>query len=199
MAGRWQLKKIAKLYDANDRPLIALGWDPFPSGSGKVIGRVHDQHGRPLTQYYLNLTRYVGERLDWSDAEGIGISLPITDIDGRFEVGGLPPGTYTAMVRHFDYPTHVWSFDGPKFTIPDGASAVARLDVDVEAKDRLYGRAQYQDGAPVFPGRWIAWFEKYDQARIVQNNGQTGRSFSRKGRSPTDHSVSSSHARSVKT
>ena len=27
-------------------------------------------------------------------------------------------------------------------------------------------------------GSWIAWFEKYDQAKIVQSSGQAGRSFS---------------------
>jgi hypothetical protein len=178
MASRRQFKRITKLYDVKDRPIIPVVWGPFPSGSGTVIGRVHDQHRRPLTQYYLSLKRFVGGQPDWSDAEEIEIRLPITHHKGQFELSGLAPGTYTAMVRHFDYPTHVWSFDGPKFTIPDGPSAVIRLDVEVEARDALYGRAMYQDGAPVYPGSWIAWFEKYDQAMIVQNHGQVGRYFS---------------------
>jgi hypothetical protein len=178
MASRWQFKKIAKLHDTKDRPFIAVAWEPFPSGSGKVIGRVHDQHGRPLTQYYLTLTSEVGERLGWSDAESIGIKVPITHREGRFEVYGLRAGAYTAVVRHFDSPTHVWLWDGPKFNIPDGRGAVARLDVEVEAKELLYGRALYDDGAPVYPGMWTAWFEKYDPARIMEYHGQRGRSFS---------------------
>src|SRR5262249_51157137 len=154
MASRWQSKKMAKLYDARDRPVITLTWGLFPSGSGKVVGRVHDQHRRPLSHYYLSLTRYVGERLDWSDAGGLGMSAPIIHPEGWFEVGDLPSGTYTVMVRHFDSPTHVWSFDGPRFTIPEGPSAGSRLDVEVEAKDLLYGRALYHDGTPVHPGGW---------------------------------------------
>ena len=177
MASRWHFKRMSKVHDAKDRPVITLVWDAFPTGSGTVMGRAHDQHGRPLTQYYLSLRRWVGERMSWTDFEEIGISLPITHREGRFEVGGLPPGTYTAMVRHFDYPTHVWSFDGPKFTIADGPGSVAHLDVEVEAKESLYGRALYRDGGPVYPGGWSAWFEKFDQAKIVQNFGQAGAEF----------------------
>ena len=197
MASRWQLKKLAKLYDAKDRPRIPVAWDTFPSGSGTVIGRVHDQHGSPLTQYYLSLTRYVGERLDWSDAEAIGISLPITHREGRFEVGSLPPGSYTATVRHFDYPTHVWSLDGPKFTIPERPGAVARLDIEVEAKDFLYGRALYRMAHPSIR-------EVGSHGSRSTTKPRSFRVFARQGvpspwgRSPTDRSVSSSHARSVR-
>src|SRR5262249_32835344 len=177
MASRWQFKSMAKLYGARARPVITLTLGPFPSGSGKVVGRVHDQHGRPLTQYYLSLTRYMSERLNWNDAEDWGMSVPIIHHEGRFEVSDLPPGTYTVRVRHFDYPTHVWS-DEPRLTIPEGPSVQSRLDIEVEAKDRLYGRALYQDGTPVYPGSWIAWFEKYDEAKILQNFGRAGRAFS---------------------
>ena len=56
---------------------------------------------------------------------------------------------------------------------------MVRLDIEVEAKDSLYGRALYQDERHrSIREAGPAWFEKYDQAKIVQNFGQAGRSFS---------------------
>jgi RNA polymerase sigma factor (sigma-70 family) len=178
MGSRWHSRTISELYDARDRPVITVTWPPFPTGPGKVTGRVHDQHGRPLTQYYLGLTSSVGEVQGWRDVDHFGIHVPITDPGGRFEVGDLPPGDYTALIRHFDYPTHVFRFDGPRITVPDGPDAPVDVDLEVEAKELSYGRALYEDGAPVHPGTWIAWFEKYDQQQIMKYGGQPGRTFS---------------------
>jgi peroxiredoxin len=160
MASWYCYRRENKLYHTRDRPLITIKLDPFPTGSGRVVGRVHDQHGKALQTYYLTLTRTVGELRGFDDCRRYSIKLPVTDTEGRFEVGDLPAGTYTAMVRHFDYPTHVWTFRGPEFTIPDKPNAVVQFDVEVEANECLYGRATYADGSPVYPGTWIAWFER---------------------------------------
>ena len=37
-----------------------------------------------------------------------------------------------------------------QFTIPDERDAAAKLDIEVEAKQLLYGRAVYGDGSPVY-------------------------------------------------
>jgi beta-lactamase regulating signal transducer with metallopeptidase domain len=158
MATRYQHRKMAKLYDAEDRLVIPVVVDPFPAGTAKVVGQVHDQDNRPLRGYYLTLTREVGQQQDWSEAGSYGIATPITDPEGRFEVGDLPAGTYTIMVRHFDYPTHVWSFHGPNFTVPEKPDSVVHLDVEVEAKELLYGLALHEDGRPAYPGGWTTWF-----------------------------------------
>ncbi len=43
----------------------------------------------------------------------------------------LPPGTYTIMVRHFDYSAYSWKLDGPKAIIPNDNDAVVRCSVEV--------------------------------------------------------------------
>ncbi len=83
---RYEYRKMAKLYDAKDRPVITVNWDRFPAGTAKLVGRVHDQNNRPLTQYYLTLTRNTGEQHDWSDANSYSVSLPIIDPQGQYEV-----------------------------------------------------------------------------------------------------------------
>ncbi len=161
LARRYEYRKMTKLYNAQDRPVITIKWDDaFPTGSGRLIGQVHDQNKQPLKEYYLTLTRDIGERQGWSDATTYAIALPIIHPDGRFEVDDLPSGTYTVMARHFDYSAYVWTFNGPKVTIPESPDAVVKFDVEVEAKELLYGRAVYEDGAPVHPGTWTAWFKK---------------------------------------
>ena len=160
LASRYEYRKMAKIYHVQDRPEITIQWDQFPRGAGRVVGQVHDQHGRPLKQYYLTLTREIGEQHDWSDATTYGISLPVIDPEGRFEVADLPPGTYTVMVRDFDYSAYVWTFDGPKVTIPADPHSVVRFNVEVEAKELFYGRALYEDGTPVRQGSWTTMFKK---------------------------------------
>ena len=160
LASRYESRTMAKIYHAQDRPEITIQWDQFPRGTGRVVGKVHDQQRRPLKQYYLTLTRGIGEQHDWSDATSYAISLPVIDPEGRYEVADLPPGTYTVMVRDFDYSAYVWTFDGPKITIPAEPHAVVPFNVEVEAKELFYGRAVYEDGTPVSRGSWRTMFKK---------------------------------------
>jgi hypothetical protein len=161
LARRYESRKMATLYNAQDRPVITVKWDDrFPTGTGRLVGQVHDVRKQPLKEFYLTLTRNIGEQHDWSDATSYAISLPIIQLEGRFEVGDLPPGTYIVMVRHFDYSAYCWTFDGPTVTIPDSSAPVVKFDVEVEAKELLYGRAVHQDGTPVYPGSWTAWSKK---------------------------------------
>ncbi len=156
---RSQARRSPKVYQAEDRPSIVVQWELFPTGPGRVAGRVHDQHGRPLKEYYLTLTHEEGERLGMADYSAIYYHVPVIDAEGRYSVEGLPAGNYTAMVRHFDYPTHDWRFDQLRFSITKENDAAVRLDIEVEAKELLYGRALYTDGSPVYPGWWLTRFE----------------------------------------
>jgi hypothetical protein len=153
---RWHYRKFSRLYDARDRPVIDLQWEDFPRGPGRIVGQVHDQNGRPLTEYFVTLTRQIGERMDWSDAETIACKKAVLDGEGLFDLRGLPPGEYTAMIRHFDYETHVSSFDGPKVVVPETANALVEAEWEVEAKDRFYGRIQAENGRPLPSCLWSA-------------------------------------------
>jgi hypothetical protein len=155
LASRYESRKMAKLYNAQDRPVITVKWnDRFPTGTGRLVGQVHDQHKQPLKEYYLTLTRYIGEQHDWSDAASYAISLPIIHPEGRFEVSDLPSGTYTVMVRHFDYSAYSWTFDGPKVTIPANPNATVHFDVEVVNLPR-------RSFLPTAPASWPAasWWQ----------------------------------------
>ena len=157
----WESRKMSKLYDARNRPTITIECEPFPSGRGRVTGQVRDQYGLALTEYYLTMTQVDGELHNWSDCRSFAFKVPVTDSEGRYCVDGLPAGTYRAMVRNFDYQTHVYTLtysDQPKFTILPNNADVVRFDIEVEAKELRYGRAVYPDGASVYPGGWTIRF-----------------------------------------
>jgi internalin A len=168
MTSRCQYVHETKVFDSRNGPFfVERTWDDFPVGSGKVRGRVHDQHGRPLTEYFLNMTRDVGADPQTNgDSASYYFTLPVIDSEGRFEVKDLAAGTHKLMVRHFDHLTHVWGFDGrPKVTIPDDTNAEVEIDIEVEAKELRYGRAVFDDGQPVHPGGYTAWLERDPKSR----------------------------------
>jgi len=160
MADRCQLKRLSTIYQAEDRPVITIQFDPFPGGSGKITGRVHDQRGNPLTEYYLQVIHEEGDLQGWDDLLMTLYHLPVVDPDGQFEVTGVPPGEYRLNVRHFDYQAYVWKVGGGiDVAVPDEEDAVADVDIEVEAKELRYGRALYDDGRPVYPGYWTVKFD----------------------------------------
>jgi thiol-disulfide isomerase/thioredoxin len=146
-------------YDASQRPDITLVFEPVPSGTGSIRGRVHDQYGDALTEYYISLYRKSDRDVDTK--EDFFIFAPVTDGDGRFEVSDLAPGTYRIRVRNFDYPTHVYTFSDTTVVVPvEPRNAVVETNIEVEAKQRLYGRAVGESGAPLAQGSWTARFTK---------------------------------------
>ncbi|MHC4753804.1 MAG: M56 family metallopeptidase [Planctomycetota bacterium] len=158
---RYQLKKMAKLYNAQDKSVITIRWDPFPTGKGKIKGKVRDQHGKTLKKFELQIKQQKGRSDDWSESYTTIECIKVEDPQGYFELTGLAPGKYTYRVRAEDYSAYVWDFDMGQFTITEEPDALVQLDIEVEAKELLYGRAVYEDGTPVYPGTFALWFEIY--------------------------------------
>jgi peroxiredoxin/protocatechuate 3,4-dioxygenase beta subunit len=159
----WQIRRFEETHNTAERETITVQWPPYPTGTAKVKGRVHDQHGQPLKQYYLTLKHTEkGQRLGSEDWFAIGYKVPVTDPNGRFEIDHLPPGEFRWMVRSFDYPAYAYDFDMGRFTISEEDNAVTELDLEVEAKELLHGCVVYEDGSPVHPGMHIARFGEDD-------------------------------------
>jgi Leucine-rich repeat (LRR) protein len=150
LSERYHYQRLTQLHDPADRPVIQIVFDPFPSGTGSVAGRVHDQFGRPLTEFHLSLSQGV---------DGPPTSrqrIPIIDPAGRFEVRGLAPSDYTITASAFDYFTHVYQRENERqrFTIRQAPNDMTLADIALEARQLRYGRARYDDGAPVQSGIW---------------------------------------------
>lgn len=165
---RSQHKKIAELYNVQNNKLITVKWDPFPTGSGKIEGRVLDQYNKPLTKFKIRLSYLQGVRTDWSESYSTYQSIEVDNPQGHYELEGLAPRTYSYMIRAEDYAAYTWDFDMGRFTIPEEPNAVVRLDIKVEAKELRYGQAFYYDGMPVYPGSFQLWFEKYSPEKRLE-------------------------------
>ncbi|MBN2588375.1 MAG: carboxypeptidase regulatory-like domain-containing protein [Sedimentisphaerales bacterium] len=176
---RYQYMRLEDLHYTKDQKVITFKWPAFPTGTGKVKGRIHNQHQKPLTEYYLTITHDIkGSAQSTEDNYSIGYKIPITNHEGTFEVDDLPSGKYTVMVRAFDYPTYVRDFNMGEFTITDEPDSTTEFVLEVEAKELLYGKAFYQDGSPLDRGTWMALFEEYTPEQRQMYPGQRGRYFS---------------------
>jgi len=162
-AQRYQFRRFQEVHNTADRKVVTVQWPPYPTGTGKVKGRIYNQHGQALRTYYLSISQdEKGSSRSKTDHYSFGYKVPITDTDGRFEIENLPPGRYKVMVRAFDYVTHTYNFNMGQFTIAEKDNAVTEFNLEVEAKELLYGRAVYEDGSPVYPGMHIACFGEDD-------------------------------------
>ena len=167
-----QHKKIGELYNVQHNKLVTVKWDPFPTGSGKVEGHVLDQYGKPLTKFKIRLRYLQGVLTDWSESYSTYQSIEVDNPQGHFEVGELAPRTYSYMIRAEDYSAYAWDFDMGQFTIPEEPNSIVELNIEVEAKELLYGRAYYLDGSPVNRGVWTLWFEKYPPEQMSHERGR---------------------------
>ncbi len=127
----------------------------------RVTGRAVDRHGAPLRSF---------ASLDVS-GDGLHVSSADVDADGRFTIGGVPPGSYVVKLRperkdqlRFD----VASFDrvaNVKVVVADGSQVVDVGDVTFPVESspwKLAGRVVDAKGQPVAgadielvrPGGW---------------------------------------------
>src|SRR5262245_46719260 len=92
---------------ARDTPALA-------TGTAIIRGRVTDTAGRPLARAEIRIGNGSGQQKNG-----------LTDPDGRFDLGELPAGTYTAFASKTNYIRQGWGEQRPegpgkRITLADG-------------------------------------------------------------------------------
>lgn len=156
LAQRGQYVRLPEVHDPADRPVVFVEWEDFPEGTGRVVGRVHDQHGRSLSEFHLNIRTSTGDLQGEGPYKAAWMRIPVMHPEGHFEVDSLAPGAYTITAFPFDYPTHVKQkpTEYGTFTIPNKPNVEVQIDIELEARELRYGRAVFDDGTPVARGGW---------------------------------------------
>ena len=78
LTSRWYSRKVGRLERIGNPGTVEVALSAMPAGTGTLSGRVHDQNGRPLKEYFLSLTQQVsGERLGWGEAASQCVRVPV--------------------------------------------------------------------------------------------------------------------------
>jgi hypothetical protein len=165
LSQRFYGQNYSAVHDTSDPHVVELVVNPPPTGTAEISGRVQNQFGQPLREFYLRLSPQAEP--DKKDSRA-GLVTPFMSADGRYSVKNVAPGEYKVEIRHFDYPTHVYrQQDFPLVVVPETPNAAVLADFTVEAKELLYGQAFYDDGAPALYGVWSASFVKDAMGRTT--------------------------------
>jgi hypothetical protein len=107
---------------------------------------VSEQNEQPITEFTIEVLRkadgddYSGEYL-----RGFGYTMPVNSDDGRFEIEGLPAGTYTVLVQPKDEIAYdYWRWHDCNV----GQTRATELKIEVTKKKAFYGRVLFEDGGP---------------------------------------------------
>jgi hypothetical protein len=136
---------------------IDFQFDSFPKADAKLSGRVLDENGDPLKEFFID----VRTKMNWDvmkNPDGkfykiIGYHVPFISNDGTFELGGLPDGEVLASVIPFQ--NEVYEFDrGKEIVLLAGKTST--IELKLTAKDIFYGRVLFRDGSPAVakPASW---------------------------------------------
>jgi protocatechuate 3,4-dioxygenase beta subunit len=150
-AGRWTLEAFAPGYQAGSASAVAVAEGEATEGvelrlsrGGVLTGRVLElRSGRPILDATVRAEQSGGEsRMGMMRIGGEGgDNEAATDADGRYELTGLAPGTWTVTASHAD-----WS---------DAATSVEIKDTPATADIRL-GRGGSVGGSVLAAGRPVA-------------------------------------------
>ncbi|BCJ71437.1 hypothetical protein CS0771_09810 [Catellatospora sp. IY07-71] len=88
LAVRYRATRYLSSYSSPD--LLYL----TPGGAGGVTGRLTDQAGGPIAGATVEIMRKPLDGFPWS-------SLAVTDADGRYRVGNVPPGQFKVAIGSF--------------------------------------------------------------------------------------------------
>ncbi|HWC72501.1 MAG TPA: TonB-dependent receptor, partial [Gemmatimonadales bacterium] len=144
--------------------LLVLSFAFLPSvvlAQGSITGKVSDAQGAPLARAMVS-------------AEGSGLSATTND-QGRYEIRGVAPGTYTMRVRLLGYlPQSARVIIGQTAVVQDFTLAVQAISlspVDVVVGSRAHHTAGEQLAVPVdeFTSQDIAQQGTNETSQILQN------------------------------
>jgi len=140
-----------------DSHTVDFQFDSFPKGDAKLNGRVLDENGNPLKEFFID----VRTRMNWDvtkNPEGkfykiVGYRVSFVSNDGTFELGGLPDGDVRARVIPFQNQVYE-SHRGEEIVLLAGKTST--VEFKITAKNVLFGRVLFEDGSPavIKPARW---------------------------------------------
>jgi hypothetical protein len=136
---------------------VDLQFDNYPVGNATVKGKVLDQKGNPLKEFFIDATT----KMDWgarNNPDGrfypmTGYRVPFISEDGSFKLDNLPEGDLTVQVIPFD--TRKYEMNrGEQVKLHAGTATTVNLEVI--SKSVLYGRILFRDGSPavIKPAPW---------------------------------------------
>ena len=178
---RYQHQKLGRVLEESQT--VNFQFEPFPVGSASLNGRVTDQHGNPIREFFLWTWNDLGD--EWRTLDGryhnmVGYHVPFVSKDGRFKLDALPMGEYRVMAIPFNIQAYERDWD-PRAVLEVGQTTV--LNLEVVAKNIFYGRVLFEDGSPavIKPAPWpeaktsiIMPMGRGQRARAVATVGEDG-------------------------
>ncbi len=128
---------------------VDFKFDSFPQGDAKLKGRVLDQNGNPLKEFFID----VRTKMNWDVTKNpdgkfykvVGYHIPFVSDDGTFELDGLPDGDVRAGVIPFQIRAYE-SHRGEEILLLAGKTS--NIEFRITAKDLLFGRVLFEDSSP---------------------------------------------------
>lgn len=125
--------------------------EDFPTGSAGFTWQLRDGDGAPVTGFQCNVSRHI----DWQDTSKasqsqFGYRTRVSDPQGRFEIGGLPPGAYRITVIPItggqNGASDFMNMREAMYTLAEGE--VKDLSNALNVERTWYGRLLFEDGQP---------------------------------------------------
>jgi hypothetical protein len=136
---------------------VDFQFDHYPVGNATVKGKVLDQKGTPLKEFFVDATT----KMDWearNNPDGkfysmTGYRVPFILEDGSFKLDNLPEGDLTVRVIPFDIRKYEMN-RGEQVKLQAGKTTIVNLEAI--SKNVLYGRVLFRDGSPavIRPAPW---------------------------------------------
>ncbi len=135
---------------------VNFKFEDFPTGTATLTGRVSDQNGDPLTEFFIAART----QFDWTEKlknpDGkyynvVGYRASFISEDGSFKLDNLPSGDFTVRVTPFNIQAYE-SQRGEEVMLKAGKTK--NIDLEVIAKNIFYGRVLIIDH------RQSRWYEE---------------------------------------